>query len=114
MSDNGPQFNFTEMKEFRTSYNFTLHVFHTTLSQMALPKDSQDSEKSADVFQRPVYGSFELQFNTLSLVCSLSSNLLMGQKVHANIPQVKEPDCLQLRELRMFDKKHYDKCIGSD
>ena len=106
MSDNGPQFDSGEMREFAKSYNFT----HVTRSPH-YPQSNGLAERMVRTVkgllrhsQDPYMALLNYRSTPLSW-CGLSpSELLMGRRVRTSVPQVKKHFIPQWPYLNKFRK----------
>ena len=114
MSDNGPQFDSGEIREFAKSYNFT----HVT-SSPHYPQSNGLAERMVRTVkgllrysQDPYMALLNYRSTPLSW-CGLSpSELLMGRRVRTSVPQVKKhfiPQWPYLNEFRKSDEKYKKK-----
>ena len=122
VSDNGPQFNSQEMKEFSETYGFR----HITTSPH-YPQANGLAERTVKTVKSLLENSSDSYKALLSYRatpmpwCALSpAELLMGRRIRTDIPQVKEsfvPKWSHIANFRSLDEKykrlqkeHYDQC----
>ena len=111
VSDNGPQFDSREMKEFAASYNFT----HTT-SSPHYPQSNGLAERMVKTVKELIGNSPDPYMALLSYRatplpwCGLSpAELLMGRCLRTDVPQVKKhfiPKWPHIKDFREKDEKH--------
>ena len=121
VSDNGPQFDSGEMKEFASKYNF----IHTT-SSPHYPQSNGLAERMVKTVKKLIADSPDpylalLSYRSTPLPwCELSpAELLMGRRLQTDVPQMKTqltPNWPHIKNFREKDKKykqeqkrHYDR-----
>ena len=92
VGDNGPQFDFTEMKEFSSRYGFN-HI--TTIPHY--PQSNGFAERMVKTVKKLLSGTSDMFMALLSYRatplpwCNLSpAELLMGRRLKTDVPQTKE------------------------
>ena len=121
VSDNGPQFSSKEMKDFATTYGFQ----HVT-SSPHYPQSNGLAERTVKTVKSLLENAADPNLALLSYRatplpwCHLSpAELLMGRKIHTDVPQVKEhfiPNWTYIEDFKLQDaeykerqKHHYDR-----
>ena len=111
MSDNGPQFNCKEMKEFAEAYNFK----HVTSSPL-YPQSNGLAERSVRTVKELLRNAEDIYLALLAYRatplpwCHLSpTELLMGRRVRTNVPQIAQqfvPEWPYLEQFKAADKRY--------
>ena len=121
VSDNGPQYDCREMKEFAEKYGFQ----HVT-SSPHYPQANGQAERAVKTVKQILENSTDQYMALLSYrstplpSCGLSpAELLMGRRIKTDVPQMKKlliPDWPYLEEFRQIDsqnkqeqKRNYDR-----
>ena len=121
VSDNGPQYDSRELKEFAESYGF-----HHITSSPHYPQSNGQAERAVKTVKQLFEHSTDQYMALLSYratplpSCGLSpAELLMGRRIRTDVPQVEKlliPDWPYLKDFREVDrmnklkqKQNYDK-----
>ena len=124
VTDNGPQFDSQEMKEFAQTYDF-----HHITSSSYYPQAIGLAERMVKTVNKLLEDTADPHMALLSYRatplpwCGLSpAELLMGRKIRTAVPQVKNnfiPKWEHIRNFRKLDteyrqiqKENYDRCHG--
>ena len=114
LTDNGPQFDCKEMRDFATAYNFT----HTTSSPY-YPQANGLAERSVKTIKDllkncgdPYLALLAYRATPLPWCHFSPAQLLMGRNIRTDVPQVKSqfiPDWSFLQKFIEAEKKHKQK-----